>query len=131
MQAIVESQAQTLDPRSRRRHRRFGSRSIRIDLPFDGSVVNFSSSGLSIRSTGRLMVGSTYRFRLCAGSRTVDLPGRVRWCRLLGTEVVDDGEVTPVYQAGVALTESLSQKAWRNAMSRLTLPEADPLTASA
>ncbi len=83
-------------------------------------MVNIGPAGLALETAQMLAVGRSYDFRIRLGSKHLRLPGRIRWCRLIGTVVDDDGDAPPVFQAGVALAEAVSCRAWREALRRLT-----------
>ncbi len=107
------------NPRLRRRHRRFPTSQIRVDAPIAGTVLNISESGIALETSGKLMVGNSYIFRMRHGSRVLTLPGTVEWCRMTATRT-EEGESALVYRAGIAFAESRSSRAWRDALSRLT-----------
>ena len=48
------------------------------------------------------------------------LAGRIQWCRLTATEAAGDSEAQPIYKSGVALVETVTSKAWQEALRRMT-----------
>jgi len=72
-----------------------------------GRVLNMSLSGLALESTTGLRIGSRHSFRVMLGEQPFKIEGEVRWCRL--TETVDkgQGEVVPIFRAGLAFNRPL------------------------
>lgn len=70
-------------------------------------VLDLSARGLAVRTGTPLAPGRGYRLRLEHGGRRVDLTGTVAWCRLQGTERDEEGELRPVYRAGLELEGEL------------------------
>lgn len=64
-------------------------------------VLDMSPGGAHIETSSALRVGAPYAFTLEISGASRRMRGRVRWCRLVATRAVDDGERTPVYRAGV------------------------------
>lgn len=96
-----------------RRYPRFATENVHgsFALSVDAQVLNMSLSGLAVRTTTQLHVGRSYNFSLGREADTVEVSGRVVWCRLSGTERQPSGDVMPVYKAGIAFDDVLSQKA--------------------
>ena len=96
-----------------RRHRRYST----PDLPgsfahsVDANVLNISLTGIAVRTATQLSVGRKYLFQLGQEANRIHLSGTVKWCRLSGTQKLDEGDVAPVYEAGIALGEVFSEKA--------------------
>lgn len=105
---------------SHRRHRRFRTQSLRIDNPVVGRVVNVGQQGLAVESPDSLAVGQTYIFKVRLGEKHMRLAGRIQWCRLTATRAKGEEESRPIYKAGVALVETVTSKAWQEALRRVT-----------
>ena len=103
-----------------RRHKRYITQSLLIDNPVQGRVVNVGQNGFAIETLEGLSVGESYLFKVRLGDKHLRLPGRIQWCRLTATEFDGDSDAQPVYKAGVALAETVTSKAWREALKRLT-----------
>ncbi len=103
-----------------RRHKRFRTRSLLIDNPVVGRVVNVGQGGLAVEAPQGLKVGETYLFKVRLGDKHLRLTGRIQWCRLTATESRDDSQAAPVYKAGVALLDDVTSKAWQEALRRMT-----------
>lgn len=103
-----------------RRHRRFVTRNLQVDNPVAGQVVNVGQGGLALESLEGLAVGQTYIFKVRLGERNMRLAGRIQWCRLTTTRADGESDAAPVYRSGVALVETMTGKAWREALRRMT-----------
>lgn len=64
-------------------------------------LVDISLAGLGIESSLRLHKGQTYRGHLDWSGRSVEVRGQVAWTRLVKTVKTTDGDVLPIYQAGI------------------------------
>lgn len=67
----------------------------------NGSVLDLSRDGLAIESTTALRPGQRYTFTLTIGEHLETLRARVLWCRLQTTERLPNGDVRPLYRAGI------------------------------
>ena len=67
------------------------------------SLVDLSRSGLAIESLDHPAIGCTVAFALVQGRSRVDAEGTVRWCNLKRTYRTAEGDVVPVYRAGLTL----------------------------
>ena len=103
-----------------RRHKRFLTRSLVLDNPVPGRVVNVGQAGFAIETVAGLSVGESYLFKVRLGDKHLRLPGRIQWCRLTSTELAGDNEAQPIFRAGVALAETVTTKAWQQALKRMT-----------
>ena len=98
---------------NRRQHDRFSAEDVRGNFSYsvEASVLNISLGGLAVRTQSQLSIGRKYRFRLGGLAEAVNLSGSVRWCRMSGTERQETGDIVPVYDAGIAFDEVLTEKA--------------------
>lgn len=90
--------------RERRRHRRIESPGLSGRLPTacEARLRDVSLSGVGFESEGRLAPARNYRLRLqTADGEVVDRQGRLVWSHLCATRRGPDGEVRPVYRAGL------------------------------
>jgi hypothetical protein len=98
-----------------RRH----SRSIVVDMGvtvktlFHEAVelLDISIGGASIRSSRRFLIGGEYIFKFDLKERVVSMNGVVVWERLSGTRKLSEGEVMPVYTAGIKFTDVVKDRA--------------------
>jgi hypothetical protein len=88
----------------RRRYRRVASPGLSGRLPTACSarLCDVSLSGIGFESEGRLAPARNYRLRLSTGEGEVlDRQGRLVWSHLYATKRSGDGEVQPIYRAGL------------------------------
>ncbi|MGB5296611.1 MAG: PilZ domain-containing protein [Thermoanaerobaculia bacterium] len=97
----------------KRRYPRFPTEKVEGSFSYSvrASVDNLSLGGFAVRTSAQLQVGRKYNFRLGDGPDVVNLEGKVKWCRLAGTEKLDSGDVVPVYSAGIAFGDILTNTA--------------------
>jgi len=97
----------------RRRYPRFPTDAVQGSFSYSvkAQVDNLSLGGFAVRTSAQLQVGRKYNFRLGEGPDSVQLEGKVMWCRLAGTEKRDTGDVVPVYSAGIAFEDILTTHA--------------------
>ena len=100
----------------KRRSRRFRTRTLKLEAPIEALVQDVSETGIGLEAVEKLRVGCDYIFRVRRGPKSLSLPGRVEWCRLIGTRPQQGGDVVSVYRAGVALVDSPAARAWRQAL---------------
>jgi hypothetical protein len=72
-----------------------GNHSIR------GRVLDLSRAGMAIETQETLRPGQSYELTLTIGEHVETLEARVLWCRLCGTRPIEDGDIAPVYRAGI------------------------------
>ena len=90
--------------------RRGDGRNVAIQIhgktpTIDLSILNLSTTGMAVKLSTALKVGSEYPFTMSQGSDQVALNGHVRWCRFAGTIPLSPGEHRPVYKAGISFTK--------------------------
>ena len=83
---------------------------VRVQLPVSGKVLNASVEGIAIETTEGLRSGWSYAFKMAVGAKVVSVPGKVSWCRRVGTRKTENGDVLPVFKLGVALVGSIWSK---------------------
>ncbi|HKI86161.1 MAG TPA: PilZ domain-containing protein, partial [Thermoanaerobaculia bacterium] len=81
-----------------------------LNFSIGAEVVNLSIAGMAVRIGSPLRVGNSYAFSIGGGGKRMDLEGVVRWCRLRRTRRQEDGDVEPVYEAGISFEGLLNQK---------------------
>ncbi|MEE2775876.1 MAG: PilZ domain-containing protein [Acidobacteriota bacterium] len=70
------------------------------------TVLDVSVGGLAIESSQKLMPGRTYTVVLPMGEDSATTTGSVVWCRLLGTQRVND-DVVPIFRTGLRFDAEL------------------------
>lgn len=96
-----------------RRYRRYVVDGIHGNLLYssDLEVLNISIDGAAIETTKRLELNREYTFKIKYKDVNLTLKGRVVWAILVSKEKKDSKTVIPVYRAGVAFADTLSEKA--------------------
>lgn len=89
-----------------RRHRRQTVGDLRLSNPIQGRVLDITVSGLGIETHSPVPVLMHSAFMISDGRRRSTIRGEVRWCRLTGTVPLPNGEVAPVYRAGIEILDS-------------------------
>ncbi len=67
----------------------------------DGRVLDLARGGMAIETNSALRPGHRYTFTLSIGEYVETVEARVLWCRLRATERRPNGDVLPVYRAGI------------------------------
>ncbi len=102
-------------PKSKpRRGHRFPVDNVQGRLHFntEARVLNVSLTGVALESGLPVRVGRSYSITLRHDDEPViALSGKVAWCHLKGTRKGAAGEATPVYAAGLAFDDTLTEKA--------------------
>jgi hypothetical protein len=96
-----------------RRYRRFFVDGMHGNLLYssDLDVLNISIDGAAIETTKRLELNREYTFKIRYKDVNLTLKGRVVWAILISKEKKDSKTAIPVYRAGVAFSDTLSEKA--------------------
>ncbi len=100
----------------KRRHPRLtvGGMDIRAKtiLNAEAEILDISPTGVSVRCPKRLNIGSPYTFKFNHGESELSVKGIIVWEKLTGSRR-DEGDVVPIYTAGVEFREVLTDKARR------------------
>ena len=96
-----------------RRYRRYLADGMHGNLLYssDLEVLNISIDGAAIETTKRLELNREYTFKIKYKDVNLTLKGRVVWAILISKEKKDSKTAIPVYRAGVAFSDTLSEKA--------------------
>ena len=78
-------------------------------LATEVKVIDISISGISLKANRRLNIGSDYTLKL-EGSKTVSLKGTVVWCSLTETRKGSQGEMIPIYSAGMQFKDMSAER---------------------
>jgi hypothetical protein len=76
----------------------------------DLEILNISIDGAAIETTKRLELNREYAFKIKYKDINLTLKGRVVWAILISKEKKDSKTSVPVYRAGVAFADTLSEK---------------------
>lgn len=84
-------------------------------VPIPIRVLNMSLGGLALETNSYLQFGRAYTLKLQGGGQNLSLTGTVAWCSLGKTTRSLQGEILPVYRAGLkfaALSGDRSRDLW-------------------
>jgi len=99
---------------STRRSPRYAVDDVAGTLHFntEARILNVSLSGVALETSLPVRVGRGYTVTLRHDSeQTITLNAKVVWCHLKGTRKDKSGESIPVYEAGLAFTDTLTESA--------------------
>jgi hypothetical protein len=114
--------------RFRRQTLRFDGSGVELNsYRLQGRVLNLSLTGIAIETRDQILVGGEYSLRLTCGALNADVTGRVQWCKMKGTRGAANGDIHPVFHAGLALIK-YDDEAYNLLVERLQ--KADPKTAA-
>ncbi len=89
----------------KRRHKRYTLKVLevtgRMILASEVEVIDISIGGISIKATNRLNIGEEYALTLEDMEKSISLKGSVVWSALSETRKGSQGEVIPIYKAGL------------------------------
>jgi hypothetical protein len=98
-----------------RRHRRLTVEGMDMHAKtmsaIEVEVIDISLSGISINSPKRLNIGCLYTLKIEFKAKVLSIKCSVMWVKLIGNEKCTDGEVLPVYTAGMEFKEVLTDDA--------------------
>lgn len=97
----------------KRRYERFRLNDREVNgkmvLATEVKVIDISISGIAVKANRRLNIGSDYTLKL-EGSKTISLKGTVIWCSLGETRKGSQGEVIPIYVAGMQFKDMSAER---------------------
>ena len=97
----------------KRRYKRFKLNDLEVHgkmaLATEVKVLNISISGISLKANRRLNIGSDYTLKL-EGSKSISLRGTVVWCSLIETSKGSQGEMIPIYSAGMQFKDMSTER---------------------
>lgn len=83
--------------------------------PVPAQVVDINATGIGVESRAPMSLAGERLFTLASGRARAKILGRVRWCRLSGTQALVDGEVAPLYRSGIEFLDDIRAFVRRNA----------------
>ena len=89
-----------------RHHQRDPAIGFTLRNPVAGQVIDISAGGFGIKGPCPLNLSDQYPFTLSIGTSRVRVRGEVRWCKLVGTSLLEKGEFAPIYRVGVSFLDS-------------------------
>ena len=97
----------------KRRYKRFKLNDREINgkmiMATEVKVIDISISGISLKANRRLNIGSDYTLKL-EGRKTISMKGTVVWCSLIETREVAQGEMMPIYSAGMQFKDMSTER---------------------
>jgi len=84
-------------------------------VPIHIRVINVGLGGMALETNSYLQFGRAYTLKLEGGGQSLSLTGTVAWCSLRETTRSPEGEIWPVYRAGLkfdALSGEHSRELW-------------------
>ena len=122
---FLKASSEQRAPRERRCEERVPGRNFRLLAPAGAHIVDCASRGLAIETSESLAVGKPTSIKIFLPGTELVVPGTVSWARLIGNRKIGDGELAPVYRAGISLSEGPSINLWGQLLSRLISPPSD------
>ncbi len=77
----------------------------------DINILDISMHGTAITTTQQLAIGREYALKFSVEDAQLHLQGRVMWSVLSHSKMLKNGEVVPVYKAGIRFTNTLTDTA--------------------
>ncbi len=96
-----------------RKFRRYDVDSVHGKMAYlsDINILNISMDGAAIATTQRLSLDREYALKLNYENSSLTLRGKIVWSVLSHSKTLQNGEVVPVYKAGVKFTNVLTDAA--------------------
>lgn len=97
----------------KRKYKRYEVDSVhgRMLYSSDINILNISMDGAAIATTQRLALDREYSLKLKFENSILTLRGKVVWSVLSHSKTLKNGEVVPVYRAGIRFTNTLNEAA--------------------
>ncbi len=97
----------------RRTHKRYEVDNLSGHLTFilDVKILNMSLDGMAIETNKLVTVNRDYSVKLECNDENIRLTGKVVWSTLARTAHLPNGDVVPIYRAGLKFEKVLSEKA--------------------
>jgi hypothetical protein len=94
----------------RRRYQRYSVEGIHGNMLFasEVNILNISLGGAAIEADKRLNINSEYTLKIDDNDRTINLRGMVIWAFISKSKINEDGQIIPMYQAGLKFTNVLT-----------------------
>ncbi len=101
------------DASENRKFRRYEVDSVHGRMAYlsDINILNISMDGAAIATTQRLSLDREYALKLNYEDSSLTLRGKIVWSVLSHSKTLKNGEVVPVYKAGVKFTNVLTNEA--------------------
>ncbi|GAB4482469.1 MAG: hypothetical protein OHK006_00970 [Thermodesulfovibrionales bacterium] len=110
--ASPETEAHAPVKEDGRRNRRYKVRGIhgKVLYSSDFTILNISIDGAAVETSHLLMIDREYAIKLTYNEGTLNLKGKVMWSTLSHSRTNEQGEVVPVYRAGLRFRNIFSDE---------------------
>jgi len=101
------------DATDKRKCRRYDVDSVHGKMTYMSNIniLNISMDGAAIATTQRLSLDKEYALKMHYEERSLTLRGKIVWSVLSHSKTLKNGEVVPVYKAGIKFTNVLTDEA--------------------
>ena len=97
-----------------RKHERLSSKGLnihcKVHFATDIDLLNISNSGALVSLVKPLHIGQKYTLHIRHEDSDISLTGVVVWERLVGSKTNEEGEIVPLYKAGIKFDSILTKK---------------------
>ncbi|MBI5675953.1 MAG: PilZ domain-containing protein [Nitrospirae bacterium] len=97
-----------------RKHERLSSKGLnihcKVHFATDIDLLNISNSGALVSLVKPLHIGQRYTLHVRHEDKEISLTGVVVWERLVGSKTNADGEIVPLYKAGIKFDSIMTKK---------------------
>ncbi len=102
----------TRDFKDRRKNNRYDVEGIEGCLTFvlNVKILNMSLDGMAVETNQMISVNKLYTIKVHHKDEVLDLKGQVIWSKLDRTALSPEGDVVPIYKAGIKFKDVLSEK---------------------
>ncbi len=98
----------------KRRHKRYtlnvAEVNARMMFATDVKVIDISIGGISLKANRRLNIGNEYALKLDDKEKVIPVKGTVVWSALGESKAGPDGDVVPIYTAGLELADMTAER---------------------
>jgi hypothetical protein len=97
-----------------RKHERLSSKGLnihcKVHFTTEIDLINISNSGALVSLVKPLHIGQRYTLHIRHDDKEISLTGVVVWERLVGSKANEEGEIVPLYKAGMKFDSILTKK---------------------
>ncbi len=110
--AVVKSEGDAM--RDKRRYKRFTWNitevNARLMFAAEVEVIDISIGGILLKANRRLNIGHEYALKLNDKNKIIPVKGTVAWSSLGDSKAGEDGEVVPIYSAGMKFASMSTER---------------------
>jgi len=82
-----------------------------IFLFIDANIINMSIDGASIETPKSLSLNQEYAIKIIHHEKIIEIKGKIIWCALNRYVKNEQGDVIPIYRAGLVFIDTLTERA--------------------